>query len=184
MKSERRHELEQNELADRLAHTIETIKPYQNAILGAVLLAVVCSVTVTWWLQKSATANETGWNEIYDILGEEPLQTAKLDTAIKEFAGTDLAHFAAISAGDRLLIQACDNLFESKSAAEGQLNSAAEYYRQVLDGSRSPDLVADAPGLVLDLVPSPWDRISCHHLNFVLYTHSYTPCWYARLDLN
>ena len=41
MKSEERHKLQQNELADWLGRSYAVIKPYANAILAVVLLAVV-----------------------------------------------------------------------------------------------------------------------------------------------
>ena len=44
MKGERRHELEKNELAAWLAKTFGVVIPYQNAILGAVLLVAVVAV--------------------------------------------------------------------------------------------------------------------------------------------
>ena len=43
MKSEERHKLQQNELADYLAKVVEKIKPYQNAILGGIILVLVLS---------------------------------------------------------------------------------------------------------------------------------------------
>ena len=40
MKSERRHELEQNALADWMTDLIETLKPYANYILAGTLAVV------------------------------------------------------------------------------------------------------------------------------------------------
>ena len=48
MKSERRHELQHNELADWLIKAGQQIKPYQNAMLaGAVALFILSA----YWLQ-------------------------------------------------------------------------------------------------------------------------------------
>ena len=46
MKSERRHELQHNELAEWLAKSAQAIKPYQNIIFAAVVLVLIGVVAI------------------------------------------------------------------------------------------------------------------------------------------
>ena len=56
MKSERRHELQHNELATWLIKSAEAIKPYQNIILAAVVVVLVGLLGYTLWLRDAAGA--------------------------------------------------------------------------------------------------------------------------------
>ena len=49
MKSQRRHELEQNELAQWLGGLIAKLKPYQNFLLGVLLVLLVGTVAYAIW---------------------------------------------------------------------------------------------------------------------------------------
>ena len=58
MKSERRHELTTNALADWLAGIIERIRPYQTTLLGVVLLAVLL-IAVADAVVRTASPEQT-----------------------------------------------------------------------------------------------------------------------------
>ena len=65
MKSERRHELATNELADWLTHVVQTTKTYQNAILFVLLAMVAVLGGYAWWSWQRAAQLETGWEKFY-----------------------------------------------------------------------------------------------------------------------
>ena len=54
MRSERRHELQTNALADWLGTVIERVQPYQTSLLGVVLLAAMLAVGGAWWRYHAA----------------------------------------------------------------------------------------------------------------------------------
>jgi predicted negative regulator of RcsB-dependent stress response len=142
MKSKRRHELEQNELADWLAATIAGIKPYQNLILGVVLVLVVAGAGYAWWARQSGTQNAEAWDQFYAAFDSalHSGDVAKLATVTEQYPNTPAAHWAAVVAGDLHLADGCNKLFESKASGNNELRKAMQYYMTVLDQSRNSTL--------------------------------------------
>ena len=143
MKSERRHELEKNDLADRLAKGIETIKPYQNAILAAILVVVVVTGSYGWWVRRSTAQTEGAWDTFYQAMGKMSSGPAGFDDAMSEFddiiaehPNTHLAHWTAVVAGDLRLELGCNQLFISKPDANQQLRQAIELFDKVRTETR------------------------------------------------
>ncbi len=138
MKSQRRHELERNALADWLAETIEAIKPYTTAILAAILLVVVLSMAITWWNGRTSTQSGAAWDALSSAL--ESQSVAELDRVAESHPHSRVGQWAAVSAGDLLLHEGCDALFSNKASANQQLRRAADDYLQVLDQNSDPTL--------------------------------------------
>ncbi len=53
MKTERRHELAKNDLADWIGDRIEELKPYSTAIWATVLAVLVGAFAIVYWSRKS-----------------------------------------------------------------------------------------------------------------------------------
>jgi len=137
MKGERRHELEQNQLADWLAQKIEAVKPYTNWILGTLLLLAVGG---TWYSisSRQATALEgEGWDQLYAALAAGEHSPGELEEIVAEYDGTPLAHWAATLAGDLRLDLGCKYLFFNKPTANQELRDAEGHYRTVFEQSSS-----------------------------------------------
>ncbi|MBN2474017.1 MAG: hypothetical protein JXB62_05385 [Pirellulales bacterium] len=148
MKSERRHELEQNQLADWLAKKIEAVKPYQNAILGVLLLVLVAVVWYSWSSRQAAVRTTESWDQFFAAMNvamnlQNPAPEALEDLA-EEYAGESVGFWAATVAGDVRMAIGCSALFKNKPTANENLRQAAEHYRSVLDGSQSPTLLERA----------------------------------------
>ena len=90
MKGQRRHELEQNALADWLAKVIESVKPYQNAILGAVLLVVLATVAYSWWTRLSAGRNAAGSDAFHRALSQQNLNPADFEAVVQDYPNTNV----------------------------------------------------------------------------------------------
>jgi len=138
MKGERRHELEQNQLAEWLGKSFETVRPYQNAILGVLLLAVVGGGAYVWWSRQSRDKAAEGWEGFYAALSSG--DPAKFDTIIEQFPNTHVAHNAGVMAGDIYLIYGCNQLFVNKASANQELRKAVECYLTVLEQSKTAAL--------------------------------------------
>jgi tetratricopeptide (TPR) repeat protein len=166
MKSERRHELQTNELADWLAKKIEVIKPYQNLILGAVLLVVVAIVVFVWWTGKSAEATAEGWDGFYATLARLRTNSpdfegviSDLNEIIKQYPDASLGRWAALIAGDLRLASGSSQLFVDtfelarehpdpddqlarwaaiRAGANEELREAVDYYLAVQKDSSEP----------------------------------------------
>ena len=64
MKREERHKLQHNELADWLANAIETLKPYQNVILAAVVAVILAAAVYAWISHASEAKTAEAWDKL------------------------------------------------------------------------------------------------------------------------
>jgi hypothetical protein len=136
MKSERRHELEHNELADWLGQTIRTVKPYTNMILGGLALVVASVVAYGIWSRVSGTKTAAAWDELALAL-EEP---EKLAAFIEKHPGTDPGYTAMLVQADIYLGNGCYSLFVNKPLANNDLQKATDLYLAVRDKCQTPAL--------------------------------------------
>ncbi len=142
MKSERRHELEQNLLADWLADTMAKIKPYQNAILGGMVLVVALLVVGFVWRNMAQRQTANAWEEYFHALQTGgPLD---LEEVVGRHAGSPVAYWAAVAAADQRLAFGCNSLFTDKPSAMQELRKAVDLYLPVLEQSRETALVERA----------------------------------------
>jgi hypothetical protein len=138
MKSERRHELQHNELADWLAKAAETIKPYQNMVMAAVALVLIVVVGYTLWSRESTAQTTRAWDEMNAAL--ETGKPEQLSKVIEDYPDTNVAYTAKAVLADLHLGAGCDRLFKNRATGQEELNKAIAYYDVVLKGSRTPDL--------------------------------------------
>jgi tetratricopeptide (TPR) repeat protein len=131
MKTARRHELQTNELADRLAKGIEGVKPYSRLIVGSLVLAIVLLVAITWWTSSSQRHAEEGWQEYLQASGT--LDRDRLEEVGKQYAGTTAAAWSRLALGDMLLSQGLEQLFGERAEGKTNLRKAVEHYRAALD---------------------------------------------------
>lgn len=68
MKAERRHELQQNELADWLAQKFVAVRPYVMTIVASLVGVAVLWVGWSWYSRSTATAKTEVWNQYYKAL--------------------------------------------------------------------------------------------------------------------
>jgi hypothetical protein len=159
MKTERRHELQTNVLADSLARWIDKAKPYSRAAL-AVLIALVAGVFV--WGYQSAQGvrrQSEGWSEYYDaMMTRDPRE--RLGDIAERYAGTSVAHWARVVLADIQLDDGTNRLFTDRAGAREELQNALEDYQAILRDSDDPMLTQRATfglarareGLAKDLI--------------------------------
>jgi hypothetical protein len=138
MKSERRHELQHNTLAEWLFTTGQRLRPYQNVILAAaVVLAVVIAVYVVV-SRTSAARSATAWTELTGGLQGENLDA--LTRVAETYPSTNVGRMAAVVAADMRLKEGCDQRFVNKALANRELNEAIKSYQAALKDCRTPAL--------------------------------------------
>ena len=142
MRSERRHELQHNELADWLFTAGQRIKPYQNAILAAVVGIVVLIVAWSWWSRSSAAQTAQAWTDLTNGMEGENLDA--LTRVIEAYPNTNVAHVATILVADTRLAQGCEQRFINRAVATKELSSAVTSYSAVLEQCRTPSLLERA----------------------------------------
>jgi len=138
MKSERRHELEQNELADWLGDFLVTVKPYLNTILAAVVAVVLVTVGYAWWVRHAEANAANSWNDFFAAMGTGEI--TDFDKVAEDHPGTQVAQWARVISADLHLNLGCDQLFKSRVAAQDELRQAVEGYLAVLETSRVSEI--------------------------------------------
>lgn len=136
MKSERRHELQHNMLAEWLITTYTQIKPYQNAILGVVVLLLVAVAGYKWWSVYSANRNTEAW-EAVDKAMKGP-NGAEMEKVLTQHPASSAAPWAAIQAGESYHHSALEALLSDKETAGKELSKAVELYQNALKDANSP----------------------------------------------
>lgn len=136
MDNERRHQLQQNELADQLDKAKTWIEPYVVPILVGVIAITLVGIVVNFvQSQRSSGRSEATLDLLFSTAvgpsGEEDPEV--LDRVAKNFAGTTQAQMALISKADIYLAQGIEALFTDRSEAETLLKDAESAYEQVLE---------------------------------------------------
>jgi hypothetical protein len=142
MKSQRRHELQHNELAQWLINTIEVLKPYQNLILAVVVAIVVALGAYKWWSWTATAQTTQAWNDLNAaLIGGNIDRLAKVP---EDYPGTTAARVATVLQADFRLAGGCDQLFVNKAPAEEQLSKAIELYRSDMNQDDQSELIERA----------------------------------------
>ncbi len=134
MKSKRRHELQTNDLADRIGHVIERVRPYMTTAL-AVLVAFAVVVSAWYYLAANREHKMANAWRAYFSAGADPASdvTLQLSEVADNYADTPAGLWAAQTAADLSLSQGIRMLFSDRAAAETNIAKAKGLYKQVLD---------------------------------------------------
>jgi tetratricopeptide (TPR) repeat protein len=138
MKSERRHELEKNELADRLATGIESTRSYLPQILGGIGLLVVAAIAWGVYSGYSKRQASVAWTEFYFNLTRGDADSF-IDVA-EDHPGSSAAGWARQIAGDNYLQRGINSLYRDKAEAKDLIGKAIEAFEAVDQAGTSPDL--------------------------------------------
>lgn len=140
MKTERRHELATNSLADWLGEKIDALKPYSTAISATVLAVAVAVFAYVYWSQKNQARQAAGWEKYFQALDERGREDAdaRLRDVAEDFSKSSPGAWARLSLADSQLAVGVDKLFNDRPASRQTLDDAIENYRLVLD-SAPPD---------------------------------------------
>ncbi|OYV84702.1 MAG: hypothetical protein B7Z73_14930, partial [Planctomycetia bacterium 21-64-5] len=124
MKTERRHELATNVLADWLGEKIKALKPYSAAVSASVLaVTVVAFALVLWYQKREATANHA-WEEYFSALEQpDPNKTfERLEEVADNYqADSPAGQWSRLSLADTQLAKGVDDLFKDRAAARKAL---------------------------------------------------------------
>jgi len=138
MKTERRHELEENLLATWLVSVYRKVQPYQNVLWGAVILVLLVVVVYNWANRRGVSKAEAAWDEVL-----ANMEAAREDPSLLEKAAdthgttTEPGQWAALLAAEAYLAKACDSLFHNKTEAREYLNRSRRLFEQLLNQSRN-----------------------------------------------
>jgi hypothetical protein len=130
MKTQRRHELQTNDLAEKLSSWIAAIEPYSRAITGSVIIVAAAVLLVMFIARSRERTRTAAWNEFYAATAER--DPGALSELAAKHAGTPTAAWALQMAGQMNLMQGASQLYQDRTSARSTLNEAADAF----DGAR------------------------------------------------
>jgi hypothetical protein len=143
MKSEKRHELQKNELADWIGNHIEGAADYFWPIAGGVAVAFAAAVGIAWYMNNRDSASAAAWDKYYQAFSEREREPALKEVATDE-PDTLAALWAKQSFADLSRSKGAQLMFVERSEGEAKLKDAEEAYKEVLAKARDPFLLARA----------------------------------------
>ena len=87
MKTERRHELQTNTLAQHLAEWIEKIKPYSTAITVVIGAVIIVAIVAAYLAQSKSAADQAAWDKFTYAMTSYPPQIEGLDSIFRIMLG-------------------------------------------------------------------------------------------------
>ena len=134
MKTERRHELETNVLADWLGRQLRRARPYANAMLAGVFgLMAVIVIWMVWSNQSGKRASE-GWDAYIvatDGLSFGFADGERLKEIARDFSGTKVADWSSLAAADEQLRFGANVILRDKEQGFRYLNEAVDAYKKI-----------------------------------------------------
>ena len=143
MKTERRHDLETNLLASKMAESITKVKPYANV---ATVVVVGLAIVVVGWIffRRQAKAQEAlAWDEYFVATSDVNMNPTLLRETAEKHTGSSVATWANLAWADSHLQSGTTALFFNKTQARNSLNEAITAYRQVVETAGVPQQVLD-----------------------------------------
>jgi hypothetical protein len=140
MKSERRHELQANQLAIWLRKTYKTIQPYVNLILGIAVLVVVGVIGYRWWNGRSSARAEKAFDAYFAAFrAPEDDRIDLLDSVAKDNPGTDAGQWARLEASFLRLEKGANEMFRDRIRGMDTLEKAVDGFMTARE-ARQPEI--------------------------------------------
>lgn len=135
MKSERRHELQHNYLADYLGQGLAKIEPHAKAI--AVALGVLLFASLAWGFYRSSAQGARSDATLELLQNSSGGDAEALGSIGQRYAGTAAGELAKLYQADTLLAGGINGLFEDREEAENQIKEAIKHYEAVRGAATS-----------------------------------------------
>jgi tetratricopeptide (TPR) repeat protein len=143
MKSEKRHELQKNELAEWMGEQLEAARPHAFAIVLGIVLVIGAIVLFVAYSGAGGAAGAVAWNKYFSALNERD-PSAALDQLASAEAGTPVGLWATQSYGDHFLTSATMEMFRDRDTAKKSLEKAETAYKKVESAASDPLLKSRA----------------------------------------
>lgn len=136
MKSEQRHQLQQNELAARLVDAVEWCKQNAPLLLGVVVGLGLTIGAVAYFRHRSQSNAVAEWSDFFSAAGRQ--DSVKLESIGVVAAGDVTGQLSNLMLADTALNNGVDLMSTDRAAAEEQLNSAKNRYSKVRQTASDP----------------------------------------------
>jgi hypothetical protein len=136
MNSERRHELQQNDLAIYLAKINKAIEPYSRLVLVVVAVLIVGAIGMSFYKsQQVAERSDATLQLIQASAGEDAEVLVQVS---EQYPNTAAAAWARLYQGKQYLAEGTQALFTDRANAEQLLGDAEAAFRSAIAESNDP----------------------------------------------
>ncbi len=133
MKSERRHDLETNDLAVRMKDAIEGSKPYLLQIVGGAAIVVLLFALWTAWGSTSSATEQEAWDKflLASYSSDPEMLDMKRLAENSDYSGTTVPEWAYLMWCDRQLLLASQTYLADRSATTSRLKKIQGIYESL-----------------------------------------------------
>ena len=142
MKTERRHELQTNELAIWLTSWLEAIKPYSKVLLGALVLLAAVWFAAAYVRSRGRESESRAWTALFQAYTPSAASdvSEQMADVAKSYPGTPAGLWALQTAADVHLAEGSQQLFRDREQAKQDLQQAQETYDTIAQQATDPML--------------------------------------------
>ncbi len=140
MKSEQRHQLQTNVLANQAGKAIEQAKPYTAITIGGIAVFALLGIGWAIWHNSSLKANSSAWSEYYFANGKPD----QLVAVYEDYPSSSAAEWARQAEADSRMEEGLDLVFRDRKTANELFEKAKKNYEVVSESATQPALRARA----------------------------------------
>jgi len=146
MKSDRRHELQTNELANWIGRQYERHQGHLPTVLWGALAIVAVIVLIGVWGSRSSNSVAGAWEEFYQVGNADPkVRSKRLEALVEKYHDTEIALWARLDLADQLCYDGHAKLDFEREAAKTYLSKAQKNYALVLQDPKAlPEMIRRA----------------------------------------
>jgi hypothetical protein len=129
MKTERRHELQTNELADWLGKGVELVEQNARAAIGVVVALAVILAVYYFMRADSNRKRVAGWDRYFQAMNNR--DAAEMLSIAEAYPRSPVGAWARLTVADNQLVTGINQLFQNRAEANDQLRRAVANYEEV-----------------------------------------------------
>ena len=136
MKTERRHELQTNDLASWLTGAVERTKPYASTMFAGLAVVVLIGIVTTLYYQRERVRQKEAWGSYFAAMYSPPIDVEELEATATTYSGLSVADMARLKIADQKLSSGLEMLLQSRSEAMRLLLEAEADYQRLYESAR------------------------------------------------
>jgi Tetratricopeptide repeat-like domain len=136
MKSEHRHQLETNVMAERLGDWIDKLRPYATSVAGILLFVFIAMFAWSYLTGSSSAWQNQAWDAYNDAVASPTMPNlGLLRESAEAHPGTKMQQLADITWADGQVWLATRDFLYNKAGVTEALNRATTAYQSILQSS-------------------------------------------------
>ncbi|MCA9120690.1 MAG: hypothetical protein H6822_35765 [Planctomycetaceae bacterium] len=129
MKTDRRHELQTNVLADWIGKHLQQSQGYSKTVLAFILLAAAAAIAGSFLIKDQAARSQASWNQFFQAFGERDPEALGIVAAANQ--GSTASVWAYLAEADLKLAEGIGDLYTNRDNAKKNLQEAEKDYLAV-----------------------------------------------------